>query len=123
MAAELLGVQIADVLDWVAAGKLQTYGGKERNPFLRTTQVEELARELGRELGQPAAKRRQADNPVRRVELRIRADARWADIADSDFEAWVREQDTHALSAARHVAETARDRIGRLIELLDRQRG
>jgi len=120
-AAEMLGVQTADVLDFITEGKLQAYGGKERNPFVRTAQVEQLARDLGRELGPPAPKRRAADNPVRRVELRLRADARWADIRDEDIEAWARDQDEHARAAARSVAETTGSRLARVIDILDRR--
>ena len=120
-AAELLGVQTADVLSWIAEGKLQTFGGKERNPFVRTTQLEALAREMGKELGEPAKKRRAADNPVRRVELRIRHDAKWSEITDTDLQAWLREQDPSSLAAAKRVVDTTTERLDRMRRLLGDQ--
>jgi len=117
-AAEILGVQTSDILDLIDSGRLKAYGGKERNPFVRTADVEALAGELGRETVQPPAKRRAADNPVRRIELRLRADSRWADVTDDDLTAWIRLQDEHSVTAARKVAETAMARIGRLLEIL-----
>jgi hypothetical protein len=118
-AAELLGVQPADILEWIASGRLKTFGGKDKNPFVRTAEVEALASELGRELGAIVPKRRAADNPVRRVELRIRHDARWTDITAADIEAWRREQDDHSLAAARSVAQTGRERLEQIIAVID----
>ena len=121
-AAEMLGVQTADILDWINEGRLHAYGGKDRNPFVRTAEVQELAATLGKELDRPPAKRRAADNPVRRVELRLRHDARWSDIAERDIESWAREQDAHGLAAARTVAETALDRLSRIIDAVEKSR-
>lgn len=121
-AAELLDVQTADILQWIAEGKLTAFGGKERNPFVRTAQVEALARELGREVKQPSTKRRAADNPVRRVELRLRHDARWNDVSEADIEAWVRDSDQPSRGAARQVAEATLAKLRRLLEALEKSR-
>jgi hypothetical protein len=117
-AAELLGVQPADILDWIAAGRLQTFGGKERNPFVRTAQVEELARELGRDINQPPAKKRASQDPVRRIELRLRHDSRWTDVTDADLQSWARGLDSYSRAAARQVATTALDRLKHVLAIV-----
>jgi len=117
-AAEMLGVPVADVLQWVADGRLTSYGGKERNPFLRTVQVEELGREMGRDPAEPPVRRRASQNPVRRVELRLRHDAKWSDVSEEDLQAWLREADAPSRAAAEKVARTAVDRLNRMLSLL-----
>lgn len=118
-AAELLGVQARDVLDWVEAGRLSRFGGKDQNPFLRTAEVERLASELGVDLSRPPVRRRASQNPVRRVELRIRHDAKWSEISAEDITAWARELDQHTRAAARQVAETAMQRLNQVLQTLD----
>ena len=110
-AADLLGLQTADVLDLVASGKLASLGGKDRNPFVRTAQVEALAKEMGRDLSEPAAKKRATQNPVKRIELRLRHDARWSEVAEEDIAAWTRGLDDSSRQAARKVAEAAVNRL------------
>lgn len=122
-AAELLGVQTADVLEWIASGRLSSFGGKDRNPFVRTGEVEALARELGRDLTPPPAKRRATQNPVRRVELRIRHDTRWSDVSEEDIRAWARELDGPTRIASQKVAATAVDRLRRILDVLNEDAG
>ncbi|HZT97158.1 MAG TPA: hypothetical protein VFB34_10015 [Chloroflexota bacterium] len=116
-AAEMLGVGLDEILTWVQEGRLKTYGGKDRNPFLRTVELKTLADELGH-TPQPAASRRAADNPVKRVGLRIRADARWSQVSPEDIRRWTRETDDASKRAAVTVAETAMDRLRTLLEIL-----
>ena len=110
-AAELLGVQTADILDLIASGKLARLGGKDRNPFVRTSQVEALAKELGKGLEEPPVKRRASQNPVRRVELRLRHDTRWNEVTDADLAAWARSLDESGRRAAKQVAERTSERL------------
>lgn len=117
-AAELLGLQTVDVLDLIAAGKLASMGGKDRNPFVRTAQVEQLAREMGRDLDEPPAKRRASQNPVRRIELRLRHDTRWSDVSEADIRLWARSLDEHSRTAARSIAKTALDKLHMLADVI-----
>lgn len=115
-AAELLGVTTPDVLEWITEGKLTTFGGSPRNPFVRLSQVEILAQELGRDISQPPAKRRASQNPVRRVELRIRHDARWSEITDDDILAWAKGLDEATRAASLRVVSTAIERLRRVLD-------
>jgi hypothetical protein len=117
-AAELLGVDRADILEWIRQGRLASYGGKEQNPFVRTTDIERLATELGYTLASEQPKRRGTQDPVKRVQLRITADARWANVAPEDIDHWVRSLDESARNAARQVAKTAIARLEYVLRLL-----
>lgn len=120
-AAELLGVQTIDVLDFIAAGKLTSYGGKDRNPFVQTVQVEQLAAEMGRDPAvQPSVRKRASQNPVRRVELRLRHDARWSDVSDEDIRVWARGLEPHTRVAARKIATTAVEGLQHVLSILDK---
>ncbi len=115
-AAEMLGVGLDRILQLVADGRLKTYGGRERNPFLRTADITALAEEIGQPLKVAEPSKRQADNPVKRVSLRIRADARWNQVSEADIDAWVREADESSKQAAGKVAAAS---IAKLKQLMD----
>jgi hypothetical protein len=116
IAAEALQVTQDTVLDWVREGRLKTYGGKPSNPFFRSADVAALLRELGVPEDVPA---RRTKSPSARVQARITADARWSDISLADIEDWARRADAARRQAAHTAALTARQRLGRLIEVLE----
>jgi hypothetical protein len=116
-AAELVGVPRSEVLDWIAQGRLASFGGKVQNPFVRRADLERLARDVGLTLHDEVPRGSRSKNPSRRVQLRITADARWSEVAPEDIEAWARELETVERIAARRVAETA---LARLQHVLDR---
>lgn len=113
-AAEMMGVPQSQILEWIAEGKLKSYGGKERNPFIRSADVEMLASELGRTLS-TKKESRAAQNPVRRIQLRLRADARWNEVSETDIAEWARETDLSSRAAAAKVARAAIERLSALL--------
>ncbi|HEY8686388.1 MAG TPA: hypothetical protein VIO57_12345 [Chloroflexota bacterium] len=115
-AAEFLHVTQDAVLDMIAGGRLNTFGGKPSNPFLRSSDVAALAKELGVS-AEEAPKRMKS--PTARVQTRLTADARWADIGEADLSDWVARADDARRSGARAAAQVARQRLERLIQLLD----
>jgi hypothetical protein len=118
-AAELLGVNTIDVLDWVEEGKLNAYGGAPRNPFVRMSEIESLGKELGRDLSEPPTKRRATQNPIRRVELRIRHDAKWSEVNAEDIRSWARGLDASMKQGALQVVTTSLDRLNFARTLLE----
>jgi len=82
IAAEVLHVTTDTLLDWIAQGKLKTYGGKAANPFLRSADVAALAAEIGVQEDEAPKRTRSA---TARVPARRTADSRWADIPDDDI--------------------------------------
>lgn len=115
-AAEFLHLTQEGVLDLIAEGRLSAFGGKPSNPFLRSADVAALAEELG--VPEDDAPKR-TKSPVARVQTRLTADARWADIGDTDLREWVARTDEARRSGARAAAQVARQRLDRLIQLLD----
>jgi hypothetical protein len=115
-AAEFLHLTQDEVLDLIATGRLKTFGGKTSNPFLRSADVAALAEELG--VPEDDAPKR-SKSPTARVQTRLTADARWADIGDADLREWVARTDRARQSGARAAAQVARQRLDRLIQLID----
>jgi hypothetical protein len=118
MAAEMMGIPQSEVLEWIEQGRLQRYGGKERNPFVRTTDVERVASELGRTLEQ-RKQTRSSQSPERRVQLRLRADSRWSDVASNDVAEWFKASDPASRAAGAKVARLAIERLNLLVALVD----
>lgn len=115
-AAELLRVPVEQVVDWVTDGRLTGFGGRPGNPFLRSAQVAALAEELGVRAEEAPRRTRSASA---RVQQRLTADARWADLSDGDLEDWVRRADPVKRAAAVKVVHEAQERLERLLALLD----
>jgi hypothetical protein len=116
IAAEVLHVTQDTVLDWVKEGKLTAYGGKPSNPFFRSADVAALVAQLGVTDDTPVRRTR---SPSARVQTRITADARWSDISIDDIRDWARRAEGSRRQAARSVAVAARQRLDKLIEILD----
>ncbi len=115
-AAEHLHVTQDVVLDFIAQGRLKAFGGKPTNPFLRSADVVALAQEIG--VPEDDAPRR-AKSPSARVQARLTADARWADVGEADLREWVRRADENRKSAARSAIGVARQRLDLLLAVLD----
>lgn len=116
IAAEVLHVTKETVLDWVAAGRLRTFGGKPDNPFLRSADVASLLDELGVMGGEPPKRSKSA---TAKVQTRLTADARWSDVSDDDIAEWVRRADPARKQAARTAAGTAIDRLQGVLRALE----
>jgi hypothetical protein len=119
-AAEFLHVTPEAVLDMISAGRLRPFGGKPSNPFLRSADVAALAEELGVS-AEPTPRR--TKSPTARVQARLTADARWADIGEHDLREWVARSDDARRSGARAAALVARQRLDLLIAILDEMAG
>jgi hypothetical protein len=115
-AAEFLHVSQEAVLDMISGGRLRTFGGKPSNPFLRSTDIAALAEELG--VSNEEAPRR-TKSPTARVQTRLTADARWADIGEDDLREWAARADDARRSGARAAAQVARQRLDLLLHILD----
>lgn len=115
-AAEFLGMTREDVLDLIASGRLRPFGGKPSNPFVRSADIAALAQELG---VQPEAAPKRAKSPIARVQQRLTADARWADIGEDDLRTWVARSDDTRRAGARSAALVAKQRLDTLLRLLD----
>jgi hypothetical protein len=122
MAAELTGVAQSEILEWIEQGRLQRYGGKERNPFVRTADVQRLAGEIGRTMA-TTKQPRSSQNPVRRIQLRLRADARWNEVSGDDIAEWLDQTDEPSRAAAVKVARVALDRLNALLEHVEQSEG
>lgn len=114
-AAEILRVTPETVVDWVASGRLRSFGGKATNPFLRSADVAALAEEMGIEEGEPP---RRTKSPTVRVQQRLTADARWSEIGEDDIREWISRADPARRQAARQAAEHARTRLDLVLRLL-----
>ncbi len=119
-AAEFLHVTQEAVLDMIADGRLRTFGGKPSNPFLRSADVAALAEELGVSEEEPP---RRTKSPTARVQTRLTADARWADIGEADLREWATRADDARRSGARAAAQVAGQRLELLIRILDEHDG
>lgn len=117
-AAEVLHVPVDQVLDWVGQGRLHAMGGRPSNPFLRTAEVEVLALELGRENEEAP---RRTKSAAARVQQRLTADVRWAEISDPDLREWYDRADPTRRAAARTVIREVSERLRRLAALLDQE--
>lgn len=115
-AAEFLHVTQEAVLDLIAAGRLKTFGGKPSNPFLRSADVAVLATELG---VSPEETPRRTKSATARVQARLTADARWADIGEAELREWVQRVDDARRAGARAAAQLARQRLALLLQILD----
>ncbi|HEX6508198.1 MAG TPA: hypothetical protein VF221_11250 [Chloroflexota bacterium] len=115
-ASEFLHVTQDTVLDWIAAGRLRAFGGKPSNPFLRSADVVALAQELGVQEDEGP---RRTKSPSSKVQTRLTADARWADVNHDDIREWTARADDVRRAAARKAVEVARSRLDLLLAELD----
>lgn len=115
-AAEMLHVTQDTVVDWVAAGKLRSYGGKANNPFLRSGDVASLMGELGVGLDEPPKRTKSA---FAKVQTRLTADSRWSEVTDDDIGDWAARADPSRRQAARQTVLAARRRLDAVIRSLD----
>ncbi len=120
-AAEILHLPLDTVLDFIAEGRLPSFGGKAGNPFLRSADVSLLATELGVNTPEHSVEPRRIKSASSRVQTRLTADARWADVTDSDVTEWVRRADDARRRAGRTAATTAINRLQMLLGALDEE--
>lgn len=121
-AAALLQTDRLAVLEYVEGGRLRTFGGKPNNPFLRTEDVEKLARELQpdqetAETLDPKTVHR--NDPVRKLKLRIQQDAKWHEIDEVAMRAWAKELDLINYDRMRKVAQDAIVQLQLVMQVLD----
>lgn len=119
-AAELLHLPIDAVLDLIREGRLRTFGGKAANPFVRSADVAVLAAELGVSAAEAAAPKR-IKSASARVQTRLTADARWADVTESDIRDWARRTDPARRRAAKTAAGTAIERLRTVLQALEEE--
>ncbi len=115
-AAEMLHVSVDTVLDWIAEGKLATFGGKPANPFLRSVDVAALAEQLG-VLGDEPPKR--VKSATAKVQARLTSDSRWSDVSEEEIRDWARRADAARRQAARTAAAIAQHRLELVLQALE----
>lgn len=115
-AAEVLHVTQDTVLDWVASGKLRSYGGKSNNPFLRSADVAALVEEMGLAPDEPPKRTKSASA---RVQARLTADSRWSEIGEADIREWARRAEPSRRQAALKAAHIARQRLAVVAAVLE----
>ena len=116
-AAETLGVTKEVILEWIAGGRLRRYGGRSDNPFLRRADVEALGAELGVQRGENAPRR--VKSPAARVQSRLTADSRWAEVGPAEIRDWAERSDPVRRQAGRQTAELAIQRLQDVLRALD----
>lgn len=119
-AAEVLRMPLDTVLDLIHEGRLRTFGGKAANPFVRSADVAALAAELGVGSGE-AAEPKRVKSASARVQTRLTADARWADITESDIRDWVRRVDPARRQAGKIAATTAIERLRSVLRAIEEE--
>ncbi len=112
------------VLKYVEEGRLRTFGGRPGNPFVRTEDVERLAKELfpevvAEEAPRPDPKAVHRNDPVRKLKLRMQQDAKWHEVDEAAMQAWAKELDPIMYNRMRLVAEDAIARLQMVIRVLD----
>jgi hypothetical protein len=123
-AAANLRTDRVTVLKYIQEGKLRTYGGRPNNPFVRTEDVERLAKELfpegELEVGPPPDPTVvHRTDPVRKLKLRIQQDAKWVEVDEAAMRAWALELDPISYNRMRQVAHDAIERLQLVIKVLD----
>lgn len=117
-AAEMLHMPIESVLDLIKNRRIKTFGGHASNPFVRSADILSLVREVGVPDQSDVAPRK-AKSSTARVQARLTADARWADITDADIELWAVRADASRKQAARTAVNTAIVRLRHVLQTLD----
>jgi hypothetical protein len=112
------------VLKYIQEGKLRTFGGRPNNPFVRTEEVERLAKELfpeavAEQSPPPDPKAVHRTDPVRKLKLRIQQDAKWPEVDEAAMRAWATELDPVSYNRMRQVARDAIARLQMIIKVLD----
>jgi hypothetical protein len=110
---------------FVREKRLRAYPGVGKGSFFRMSDVEALARALGK-----AAAEAQADtgaapakgklfDPAYKVHVRLLADLKWYDLSDDDLRAWVREMTADGYTRQRGNITMVVERLQRLLTLMD----
>ncbi len=111
------------VLQYIKEGRMRTFGGKADNPFVRTEDVDRLARELAVEATSqeplPDPKVVHRNDPVRKLKLRLQQDAKWPEIDEKAMRAWAEEVDPISFQRMRRVAEDTIAQLQMLIRVID----
>lgn len=117
-AADMLHVSPDVILDWIAGGRLKTYGGRAGNPFVRTPEVMALAADVG--IGTTEEPPKRMRSAAGRVQTRLTSDAKWGDVSSADIHDWASRADPMKRQAARTAVLTARERLDIVLEALER---
>lgn len=117
-AAEILRMPLDAVLDLIGEGRLRTFGGKAANPFVRSADVAVLAAELGVGTG-AAAEPKRVKSASARVQTRLTADARWADVGEGEIRDWARRADPSRRRAGKTAATIAIQRLKAVLQAID----
>jgi hypothetical protein len=116
-AAQMLHVTTEVVLDLVKSGKLRRFGGRPDNPFVRSADVAALATELGVQQVEEPPKR--VKSASARVQSRLTADSRWADVSAGDIREWAARAEPARRQAARKAAILALQQLEIVLRVLD----
>lgn len=116
-AAQMLNVTTDVILDLVKSGKLRRFGGRPDNPFVRSADVAALAEEFGVQAAEEPPRR--VKSASARVQSRLTADSRWADISEDDIREWARRAEPARRRAARKAALSAREHLATVVQVLD----
>lgn len=119
-AAEVLHVSQEQVVEWIEAGRIQSYGGKPSNPFVRSADVAAIIAELGIDAEEPPKRTKSASA---RVQQRLTADSRWSDLSEADIREWVRRAEPVRRQAARTAAMHAVGKLQALLRALNDPEG
>jgi hypothetical protein len=116
-AADMLHMTQEAAVDLIASRNLRTYGGAPSNPFVRSADISALVTELGPVV--EAEGTRRGKSAQVRVQTRLTADSKWAELSDRDIAEWAERSDRPRRLAARKAAEVAKDRLDKLLEKLN----
>lgn len=120
-AADMFHVSPDLIHDWLREGRLKAVGGKSSNPFVRTVDVAALAAEIvPADSNEPPKRVKSAST---RVQTRLTADAKWAEVSDSDIRDWAQRADPARLRAARKAVDATQERLRAVLSVLDELEG
>ena len=121
-AADMFHVSPDLIHDWLREGKLKAVGGKSSNPFVRTVDVAALAAEIIAPVGSDEPPKR-VKSASTKVQTRLTADAKWAEVSDSDIRDWAQRADPARLRAARKAVDATQERLRAVLGVLDEVEG
>lgn len=120
-AADMFHVSPDLIHDWLREGRLKAVGGKSSNPFVRTVDVAALAADIAPlDSNEPPKRVKSAST---RVQTRLTADAKWAEVSDSDIRDWAQRADPARLRAARKAVDATQERLRAVLGVLDELEG
>ena len=116
-AADMLHVTPDAVLDLVESGRLKPYGGRSPNYIFRSADVAAMQADVTDATHEKSV--RPGKSASARVQTRLTADVRWADITEDDIRQWAARADGSRRQAARTAASIAMQRLDTVLQVLD----